>query len=172
MSWKLRRRSPMLILIGMALLLAGLLAPGAQARTSGFQSLAPSSVPLTAVAADPGTGLIYAQENQGTSFFVYDPRTNAWTEKAPAPLDSGNNGGAAYLDGKIYISYTNNEEEISVYDIASNSWTTIENPLERGTADITAGNGKLFVAVNQEFFEYDPATGTFKELAEPPLFAP
>jgi len=26
--------------------------------------------------------------------------------------------------------------------------------------------------VNQEFFEYDPATGTFKELAEPPLFAP
>jgi uncharacterized repeat protein (TIGR01451 family) len=171
MSWKSRRRSSLFVLMGMALLSAVVLTPGAQARVDAFQGLAPSPVPLTAVAADPGTSLIYAQENQGTSFFVYDPRTNAWTEKAPAPLDSGNNGGAAYLNGKIYISYTGNEEEMSVYDIASNSWTTIENPLQAGTADITAGNGKLYLAVNQEFFEYDPATG-FEELAEPPLFAP
>jgi hypothetical protein len=99
----------MLVLLGIALLLAGVLAPGAQARVSGFQSLTPSSVPLTATTADPGTGLVYAQENEGTSFFVYDPRTNAWTELAPAPLSSGNDGGAAYLGGKIYITYTGNE---------------------------------------------------------------
>jgi uncharacterized repeat protein (TIGR01451 family) len=161
----------MLVLLGIALLLAGVLAPGAQARVSGFQSLTPSSVPLTATTADPGTGLVYAQENEGTSFFVYDPRTNAWTELAPAPLSSGNDGGAAYLGGKIYITYTGNEEEISVYDIASNSWTTIENPLEGGTADITAGGGKLYVAVDREFFSYNPATGIYTELAEPPEFA-
>jgi uncharacterized repeat protein (TIGR01451 family) len=152
--------------------LAGALAPGAQARTSGFQRLAPSSVPLTAVAADPTTGLIYAQENVGTRFFVYDPRTNVWRELAEAPLNSDNNGGAAYLGGKIYAAYTGNAAEMGVYDIASNSWTVIENPLERGTADITAGNGKLYLAVNREFFEYDPATGIFTPLAAPTEFTP
>jgi uncharacterized repeat protein (TIGR01451 family) len=156
----------------MALLLAAVLAPSAQARVSGFQSLTPSSVPLTATVADPTTGLIYAQENEGTNFFVYDPRTNAWTEKAAAPLNSGNNGGGAYLNGKIYIAYTSDEEEISVYDIASNSWTTIENPLEGGTANVTSGNGKLYLAVDREFFEYNPATGIYSELAEPPEFEP
>jgi uncharacterized repeat protein (TIGR01451 family) len=154
----------------MALLLAGVLAPGAQARVEGFQALAPSSVELTALAADPGTGLLYAQENDGTSFFVYDPRTNAWRELAPSPVNSQNNGGATYLGGKIYISYTENANEIAVYDIASNSWTTIENPLEEGTGDITAGNGRLYVAVNREFFEINPATAIATPLAEPPAF--
>lgn len=172
MNWKSRRRSALLGLMGAALLLAGVLAPSAQARVEGFQALTPSSVDLTAFAADPGTGLLYAQENEGTSFFVYDPRTNAWTELAPAPVNSENNGGATFLGGKIYISYTENENEISVYDIASNSWTTIENPLEGGTGDITAGNGRVYVAVGREFFAIDPATGIATPLAEPPAFPP
>jgi uncharacterized repeat protein (TIGR01451 family) len=161
----------LLVITGMALLLAGMLAPGAQARVDGFQSLAPSSVPLTAVATDPGSGLVYAQENQGTSFFVYDPRTNVWSELAPSPVNSQNNGGAAYLGGKIYVSYTENASEVAVYDIASGSWSTIENPLEVGTADIAAGNGKLYMANGLDFVEYDPATDVTTPLAEPPEFA-
>jgi uncharacterized repeat protein (TIGR01451 family) len=158
-----------------ALALAGLLlatafAPGAQARIESFQPLAPSPVEVTAVAADPGTGLIYAQEDRGTKYFVYDPRTNVWTELAPSPLDSGNNGGAAFLGGKIYIAYTSNEDELAVYDIASNSWTTMDNPLGEGTGAITAGGGKLYLAVNLEFFSIDPATGIATPLAEPPKF--
>lgn len=172
MSWKSRRRSALLVLLGAALLLAGVLAPGAQARVEGFQALTPSSVELTAFAADPGSGLLYAQENEGTNFFVYDPRTNVWTELAPSPVNSENNGGATFLNGKIYISYTENESEIAVYDIASNSWTTIDNPLAEGTGDITAGNGKLYVAVEREFFEINPATGIATPLAEPPAFPP
>jgi uncharacterized repeat protein (TIGR01451 family) len=155
----------------LGLLLGAALAPSAQARVEAFQGLAPSSVPLTAFTADPTTGLMYAQEDSGTNFFRYDPRTNAWSELAPAPLDSGNNGGATYLNGKIYIAYTENEEELSVYDIGSNSWDTIDNPLEEGTGDITSTNGKLFLAVSREFVEYDPVTGNFKFLAEPPAFA-
>jgi uncharacterized repeat protein (TIGR01451 family) len=171
MSWKSRRRSGLLVLMGTALLLAGALAPGAQARVEGFQALAPSPVELTALTTDPGTGLIYAQENEGTNFFVYNPRTNAWSELAPSPVNSENNGGATFLNGKIYVAYTENANEIAVYDIASNSWTTIDNPLEEGTGDITAGNGKLYVAVELEFFEINPATGIATPLAEPPKFA-
>lgn len=155
----------------LGLLLATAFAPSAEARVEKFQGLASSSVPLTAFTADPATGLMYAQENQGTSFFRYDPRTNAWSELAPAPLDSGNNGGAAYLNGRIYVVYTNDDEEIAVYDISSNSWKTIENPLLEGTGNIAAGNGKIYLAAGRDFVSYNPATEVTTELAEPPEFA-
>jgi uncharacterized repeat protein (TIGR01451 family) len=156
----------------LGLLLAAAFAPGAQAKVEGFQGLASSSVPLTAVAADPGTGLVYAQENEGTSFFAYDPRTNAWSGRAEAPIDSGNNGGATYLNGKIYVAYTENGGELGVYDIGSNSWSTIPNPLEEGTANIAAGNGRLYLAVGLDFVSLDPATGNVTPLADPPKFEP
>jgi uncharacterized repeat protein (TIGR01451 family) len=147
------------------------LAPSAQAKVEGFQSLAPSPVDLTAVATDPGTGLIYAQDNNGTSYFAYDPRTNAWTERAPSPLNSGNNGGAAYLGGKIYVVYTGNNTQVAVYDIASNSWTTIANPLGSGTGNIASGGGKLYLTEEFDFVAYDPATGITTPLANPPKFS-
>jgi len=153
-------------------LLATAFAPRAQARVEAFQPLAPSPVPLTAFVADPGTGLLYGQEDDGTRFFRYDPRTNAWTELPPAPLDSGNNGGATYLGGKIYVSYADHAVELAVYDIGSNSWDTIDNPLGDGTGDIAAAGGKLYLAVGFEFVAYDPATGIAAPLAEPPKFVP
>jgi len=173
LGWNSRGRETLASIGLMALLgllLAAALAPSAQARTEGFQSLAPSPVELTAVATDPGTGLIYAQENGGTKYFVYDPQTNAWTERAPSPLSSGNNGGAAFLGGKIYVVYTSNSTKLAVYDIGSNSWTTIDNPLEAGTGNIAAGGGKLYLAVELKFVSFDPATGTTVPLAEPPKF--
>lgn len=171
-SGRSRRSSVLAGLIGAVLLLTGVFATGAQARVSEFQALAPSPGPLTAVTVDPGTNLIYAQENEGTRFFVYDPRTNAWTELAEAPIDSGNNGGAAYLNGKIYVVYTHEKEELSVYDIATNSWTTINNPIESATGDITAGNGKLYIAAFEKFVSFDPATGITTPLAAPPKWLP
>lgn len=158
-------------MIGLALLLAAAFAPGAQAQSSSFQELAPSPADLTSVAADPATGLIYAQENNGSKYFVYDPRTNVWSELASAPLNSGNNGGAAYLAGKVYVSYTNNSSEIGVYDVATNTWTTIPNPLGEGTGDITSGDGFIYMVEQEGFVRYDPATGITTPLAEPPEFA-
>ena len=104
----------------------------------------------------------------GEQFFVYDPRTNAWTELAPSPIDSENNAGATYLNGNIYTAYTENSEIIGVYNIALNSWASLPNPLKRGTGDITSGNGLLYMAVAREFVAYDPATNIVTPLAEPP----
>ncbi|HEX6665618.1 MAG TPA: PASTA domain-containing protein [Solirubrobacterales bacterium] len=155
----------------LALVLVAAFAPSAQARVESFQGLAPSPVELTAVTADPTTSLVYAQEDGGTKFFRYDPRTNAWIELPPAPISSGNNGGAAYLGGKIYTVYTEEDEKLGVYDIASNSWTTIANPLEEGTGNITATGGKLYLAFEFLFVSHDPATGVTIPLAAPPKFA-
>ncbi len=154
----------------MALLLAAFLAPGAQAYSQSYQALAPSPVELTSVAADPGTGLIYAQKNNGESFFVYNPHTNAWSELAEAPINSGNNGGAVYLGGKIYTSYTNQDAEIGVYNIALNSWSTLPNPLGEGTGDITESNGEIYMVTGRKFVKYNPTTNVTTLLAEAPIF--
>src|SRR5215467_4934612 len=77
-------------------------ATGAQADGVGsFQKLASSPEPVTSVTIDPTTNTIYAQGNDDTKFYKYSPATNKWTALAPATVNSGNNGGAAYLAGKI-----------------------------------------------------------------------
>ena len=65
--------------------------------------------------------------------------------------------------------YTGTASEVGVYDIASNSWTTIENPIGEGTGDITAGNGMLYLAIDRELVEYNPVTQVTAPLAEPPV---
>jgi uncharacterized protein DUF11/PASTA domain-containing protein len=146
-------------------------ATGARAEAvGGFQNLAPSPEPVTAVAADPTTDKIYAQGNDDTTFYKYDPATNAWTSLAPATLSSGNNGGGAVLNGKIYTSYTGNDAQIGVYDIASDTWSTLPNPLALGTADITAVGGLIYMVDDNSFVSFNPVTNTTKTLADVPDF--
>jgi uncharacterized repeat protein (TIGR01451 family) len=168
--WRSRGGVASIGLLGMALLIAAFLAPGAQAYSQSYQSLMESPVPMTSVAADPTTGIIYAQEFEGEAFFKYDPHTNAWTELAKAPIESENDGGAAYLGGKIYVVYPENNAQMGVYDIALNSWTEIPNPLGEETGDITSGNGKLYLVGELKFASYDPATGLATPLGESPVF--
>lgn len=157
---------------GLATMLAALaLAASAQAATPGtFTTLASSPNPVNNVAVDPTTNIIYAQEYSGTGFYSYNPSTNTWTTLASAPISQGNNGGAAYLNGKIYTAYTNNSSQLGVYNIASGTWTTIANPLGIGTAVITAYNGLLYMADGTSFVSYDPATNTTHTLAAAPAF--
>jgi uncharacterized repeat protein (TIGR01451 family) len=142
----------------------------ADAPVGTFQARASSSQPLTSVAVDPTTGLIYAQGNGDTTFFRYNPSTDTWTSLPAAPLSSGNNGGAVYLNGKIYTVYTGNSASMGVYDIASNSWTTIPNPLGAGTGDITTANGLLYLVEGNAFVSFNPATNTTTTLAAAPNF--
>ena len=148
------------------------LAGGARADAlGGFENLAPSIEPLTAVTVDPNTNIIYAQGNEDTTFYKYTPATNTWKTLAPSPLSSGNNGGAAYLNGKIYTSYTGNDDQLGVYDIETNSWSTISNPLGVGTGNITAAGGLLYLVVGNSFVSYDPSTDTTTTLADVPDFS-
>ena len=152
-------------------------APGtARAQTAGtFQKRAPSPVPVTGVIADPTTNLIYAQGYDATSFYVYNPSRNTWTARASAPSDlSYDEAGAAYLNGKIYIAYPASDTTMFVYDIASNSWSSMPTPLGAGTAAITSYGGALYLAgggVNGNgVVSYTPATNTTKLLASAPTF--
>lgn len=131
--------------------------------------LPPAPADLTSITVDPTTNLIYAQENQGSRFFRYDPSTEAWSELEEAPIESGNNGGAAYLGGKIYASYTEEDSTLDVFDIEEDDWSTISNPLGVGTADITAAGEELYLVDGRRLVEYDPTTEVTTELAPPPI---
>ncbi len=153
----------------LVLALSGPLAAGAQAATGEFETLASSPVNLTSIAVDTSTQVIYAQQNKGNKFFSYDPRTNEWKELAEAPINSGNNGGATFLNGKVYTVYTSDSLTLGVYDIASESWSTIPNPIGEGTADITAYGEDLYLASGTHFVKYDPSSEITTPLAEAPV---
>lgn len=156
---------------GLLVLLALIISPAATAATPGtFTTLASSPNPVNNVAVDPATNIIYAQQFGGTGFYSYNPSTDTWTTLATAPLSQGNNGGGAYLNGKIYTVYTGNSSQMGVYDIATNTWTTTTNPLGQGTGNIVASGGLLYLVVGTSFVSYDPATNTTTTLAAAPGF--
>lgn len=134
-----------------------------------YTLLADSSVELACFTLDPTTGIIYAQDDGntggGTDFFSYDPSTDTWTTLAVCPLDSGNNGGGAYINGKVYTIYTSNSTSIGVYTISSNSWTTITNGLGSGTGCLATDGTYLFAVRNTTFKRFDPGSGSWKNLA-------
>jgi len=133
-----------------------------------FELLAPSEVPLACVAADPARGHVYAQANRTREFFRYDASTNGWTELPTAPVASGNNCGAALLDGKIYTAYTDSIY-LGVYDIASESWSTIPAAVERTGNIASDGSRYLYQVAGTTFRRIDPSLLATTTLASPPF---
>jgi uncharacterized repeat protein (TIGR01451 family) len=167
----LRLRTVALVAVVSGLLagFAFVASPAALAATPGtFTTLASSPNPVNNVAVDPTTNIIYAQESFGTSFYSYNPATNTWTTLASSPINQGDNGGGAYLDGKLYEAYDSSSTEIGVYDIATGTWSTLTNPLGEATGDITSAGGLIYMGEGSGFVSYDPSTAATKTLASPP----
>ena len=135
-----------------------------------FSVKAASPVPLTCVTVDPGEGYVYAQADYGTGFYRYDPQADSWTPLTSCPLNSGNNGGAVYLDGKIYTVYTGNSSELGVYDVGSDTWSTMSNGLGMGSGNITTDGQYLYLAEGTTFLRYDPVGDVWSSLASPSIW--
>ncbi|MCB0280483.1 MAG: PKD domain-containing protein, partial [Calditrichaeota bacterium] len=118
-----------------------------------FTLLNNTPIYVTAFTEDPSTGLMYAQENSGTAYYQYNPEMDEWTQLANSPLNSGNNGGAVYLDGKIYVNYTNNST-MAIYDIAGDQWTTIGGSVQTGS--IGTDGTYIYVVGESEFKRFNP----------------
>jgi hypothetical protein len=149
-------------------------AVGATPKVGSFQKRASSPNPVNNVVVDPRTNLIYAEQVDSNNFFRYDPATNKWKKLGRAPIENTNNGGGAYLNGKLYLAYSGNSHKLGVYDIATGKWTTIANPLGMQTGEITAVGHLLYLASTPccyygtpEFVSYNPSTHTMQTLATP-----
>lgn len=134
-----------------------------------FTSRASCPTYLTAFTSDPTTGIIYAQQNGGNNFYKYVPATDTWTSLASCPLNSGNNGGAAYLNGKIYTSYTGDGYNLGVYTITSNTWSTITLDTYIPTGNIESDGTYIYLVSAGTFVRYNPQVNSTTNLASPPF---
>jgi subtilisin family serine protease len=134
-----------------------------------FTSRASSPNYLTAFTSDPTTGFIYAQQNGGYNFYKYVPASDAWTTLAACPLNSGNNGGAAYLDGKIYTSYTGDAYHLGVYTISSNTWSTVTLETYVPTGNIESDGTYIYLVSGSTLVRYNPQLNNTTILASPPF---
>jgi subtilisin family serine protease len=128
-----------------------------------FYDLPASPANLTCMAIDPSNAMIYAQGNYSYNFYQYNVETAVWSELAPAPIYSGNNGGATFLDGKIYTTYTSNST-LGIYDIATNTWETQSLPISTG--NITT-DGEYLYLVGSTLYRYDVVLNESVELSSP-----
>ncbi len=92
-------------------------------------------------------------EDSLASVECYDPKTNAWTERAPLPTPRQAMGAALGADGKIYVvggapSYAHPRpmDVVEVYDPEADAWSPgphLTYP-RRGHAVVSTKEGKIY----------------------------
>ena len=122
-----------------------------------IETLPPSPEPLTCIVADPAAGMLYGQQRRGKRFYRMDVRLQTWESLPPSPLQSGENCGAALLNGILYTSSADPPASLGAYYIDSGFWTAVQNPLGRPTAQIASdGDRFLYVAFGSAVQRFEP----------------
>ena len=126
----------------------------------------------------------------GRSVQIYDPALNTWSSGASLPIQM-HHFQAVESDGLIYVvgawtgGFPNeqNLDNIYIYNPASDSWhvgPAIPGDRNRGSTGAIAYKGKIYVVAGNDgghntgatlvswFDEFDPATGTWTQLADAP----
>ena len=138
-----------------------------------FTALTNCPQTLSAMCLDPVNGVFYAVGDQSSNTFnKYTIATDTWTTLAHAPETTGNNAGATYLNGKIYISYTQ-KNDLQVYTVSTNTWATLTGPTDGAfTGDISNDGSNVYIACTGtpgKFWRYNVSGGTWTQLASAPV---
>jgi N-acetylneuraminic acid mutarotase len=145
----------------------------------------PLPIPMHHTMAATVNGRVYVMGGEGgnpqggQSFFlemnhVLNEEAGVWEQRADMPTRRSG-GGAAVIDGKIYVAGGRPPRgaDFAVYDPAADTWTTLPDmPTARNHLAVSAVGGKIVVAggrfgggVGSEMTDiveiYDPATGTW-----------
>jgi hypothetical protein len=109
----------------------------------------------------------YCEQEPFRRLFRYNPATNFWVWRAPAP-HYHINGAGGVINGKFYVAGgAENERALDVYDPATDTWKTLAPLPVGGRAIGTVLRGKLFVIVANLAYAYNPATNTWSAKAAP-----
>jgi len=118
--------------------------------------------------------------------YMYDPRTDTWTQKQNVP-DGGDRGFTGLIGGKLYVLSRCIEAppmdyyfgdcdppraNFFRYNQVKDQWTTLPSPANTYTNGGAAGviGGKFYVAGGTSLEVYDPATNRWATLRPPPRF--
>ena len=133
--------------------------PGAEVydpEKNAWSLIAPFPFPVNHSASVGYDGKIYTFGGQpnnnlkgpfAANVWMYDPKTDTWTQRAPMPTARGATA-AAVLDGKIYVSGGRppHGADFAAYDPQTDTWETLPNlPTPRNHHTEEAVNGKIYV---------------------------
>jgi N-acetylneuraminic acid mutarotase len=113
----------------------------------------------------------FCAEEPIRKLYRYDPSTNSWATKAPAP-HFHKHGAAGVINNKLYVVAGFHDFDpvanLDVYDPATNSWKTLASiPGGGGGADGAVIHGQLFVVGSGGAYAYNPATNKWTAKAAP-----
>ena len=117
----------------------------------------------------------YCEHEAYRRLFRYNPATNYWATKRPAPHYHANGAGGV-INGKFYAvggedSLSRPVAALDRYDPATDTWKTLAPLPAAGSARGAVLQGKLFVVVEtstrRRAYAYDPATNTWTPKAAP-----
>src|SRR5262249_38210199 len=74
------------------------------------------------------------------------------------------------MNGKIYTCYTEQAGVLGVYNIASNTWSTLYTSVFSGTGNITNDGTRLYLAVGSYLWSVNPSTDSTTTLPGPPMY--
>jgi N-acetylneuraminic acid mutarotase len=152
------------------------------ATTNSWSQVASMNVPRGVFAAAEYDGKIYVAGGTSAcpdcvglnSIEVYDPAANTWTLKTPMPNARWGLSSGAALNGKFYVvSGTPNNggtyyNSMDVYDIATDTWSTLPTPFTSAGSGVVALNGYLYVisgvldyVQNTTMYIYNPVTNAW-----------
>jgi N-acetylneuraminic acid mutarotase len=111
--------------------------------------------------------------------WVYDTATGTWSTLPPMPT-AREHLGAAYLDGVIYAAagrLGGDGVAFEGYDVGTQEWTSLPDvPTARSGVAVAAFDGQIYVLGGEDLSlgtrdqveRYDPASGTWQEVAPLP----
>jgi uncharacterized protein (TIGR03437 family) len=93
-------------------------------------------------------------QSSSNRLFVYDPRSDRWSELAPAPIEGGGDhcnvaaaGGKLYLLGAIRVGSSFIDGNTYEYDPQTNRWATVGSmPEPRGASGVVVIGSRIYVA--------------------------
>ncbi len=146
------------------------------------------------LAYNSGNGLIYAAKGyKTTDFYSYNTAVNTWTHLTGMPYETHSNprwarkvprkGSKGIADGgnSIYVTQGNNTLGFWRYDIATNSWTELEDvPIGLTGKKVKGGTDLVYLVrggtpyvyllkgYKDEFHRYNVLADAWEDLASPP----
>jgi hypothetical protein len=115
------------------------------------------------------TGRVYYSPPNSADLFVYDPNTDAWSEKAPSPLDTH---AMTAHGGFLYAKSAHNNVALYRYTPGTDSWVTLSHAPSGSSspAHLVASEASVYYFANdKDVYRYNPSTDSWATAAAMPL---
>ncbi len=115
------------------------------------------------------SGRVYYSPPDSADLFVYDPNTDAWSEKSPSPLDTQ---AMTAHGGFLYAKSTHSNVAFYQYTPSTDSWVNRSHAPSGSSlpAHLAASESHVYYFANdKDVYQYNPSSDSWGTVADMPL---